>query len=286
MCQYFQYPFLRSLCALAGIVIGSQCAATDIAITIDDLPFVLPSQTAPEAGLKQARDVTKALAKHQITATGFVVGSQLKRTSRPALMVFAQAGHTLGNHTWSHPDFDSLTARQFRREVKRTDKALKELPQYQRLFRFPYLREGKTPVHWQTGQNELADLGYQNVPVSIDNDDWKFNADYIAALKEGDHLMAADIANAYIEHMKERSLHFDALATSATGREVAHILLLHLNQINADHLKTLLDWYAAQGWEFVTVNEALNDPIYSMPNLYFGPQGLSQIERILGGAGQ
>lgn len=63
---------------------------------------------------------------------------------------------------------------------------------------------------------------------------------------------------------------------------MAYILLLHVNEINADHLGDLLDWYAAQGWTFVTVEEALADPLHAMPDLYAGPRGLLQIERVIG----
>lgn len=57
-----------------------------------------------------------------------------------------------------------------------------------------------------------------------------------------------------------------------------------MNQINADHLGDLLDWYAAEGWTFVTVEQALTDPLYTMPDNYAGARGLSQIERVMGEA--
>ena len=83
--------------------------------------------------------------------------------------------------------------------------------------------------------------------------------------------------------MKERTGHFQTLAQQAMGRDVAHILLLHMNKINADHLAQLLACYARSGWTFITVEDAMRDPLFSAPYLYVGPRGLSQIERVLGG---
>lgn len=121
-----------------------------------------------------------------------------------------------------------------------------------------------------------------NVPVTIDTDDWRYNADYLDALDRGDEAASAEIAEAYLAHLRERTLHFEALAEEVVGREVPHIVLLHMNKINADHLAALLNWYADEGWAFISVEEAMCDPFYAMPDLYAGPRGLSQIERVMG----
>jgi hypothetical protein len=82
--------------------------------------------------------------------------------------------------------------------------------------------------------------------------------------------------------MQERTAHFQALANTALGRDVNHILLVHINKINADHLDRLLDWYVSEDWVFISVKEALTDELYSAPDLYVGARGLSQIERVMG----
>ena len=257
-------------------------SAQEVAITLDDLPYVMPSRTTPEQGLQIVRDVNAALDKHDITATGFAVGGLINAQTRVVMDTFADAGHTIGNHSWSHPDYDTLTKRAFRREVRRTDRALKGWMQGQKYYRFPFLREGNTETRKQAAEDVLERLGYVNAPVTIDNDEWRFNKDYVEALDAGDKQDAHRIAQAYLAHMKERTGFFQSLAKRAVGRDVSHILLLHMNKINADHLENLLDWYAASGWTFVTLPDALRDPLYAAPDLYAGPQGLSQIERVMG----
>ncbi|WP_373636580.1 polysaccharide deacetylase family protein [Yoonia sp. BS5-3] len=275
--------WLASLTAIFIISISAASAQTrEIAVTIDDLPFVRYGGTTSEQGLVQVNAINAALAAHDIRATGFVIGNQINRNTAPILNSFAAAGHRIGNHSWSHPSYDELTRRAFRRETRRTHRALAPWIDTPLLYRFPYLHEGETPQTKQAAEEVLAALGYTNVPVTIDNDEWRFNADYVDALTAGDTDLAQAIAEDYLEHMRERTAHFQALGHQALGRDVKHILLLHLNQINADHLGTLLDWYADNGWVFITVQEALTDPLYSAPDLYAGARGLSQIERVMG----
>ena len=90
-------------------------------------------------------------------------------------------------------------------------------------------------------------------------------------------------AQNYLTHIKERTALFESLAIEELGGDVDHILLIHLNRINADHFEAHLDWYDEQGWSFIPVEEAMMHPLYSRPNIYAGPRGLSQIERVLGG---
>lgn len=256
--------------------------AGEIAITLDDLPYVMPSRTSPSEGLALVEAINRVLAEHGITATGFAVGSQIREDSLPALLAFAEAGHSIGNHSWSHPDYGTLTPRQFRRELRRTDAVIRDLPGAVRLFRFPYLREGETERAKAAAERVLQKAGYVNVPVSIDTSDWRFNADYLDALQAGNAAKASAVAQRYLAHMKEQTRHYQALAREGLGRDVAHVLLLHMNRINADHLAALLDWYAAEGWAFITVEKALRDPVFSAPDRYTGPHGVSQIERVIG----
>lgn len=290
----------------AGILVVASCAQNDglaglvkvapvepdsristvpsrLAITVDDLPYVMPSQTSPEEGLRYVERINSALLEHGIVATGFAVGQQINRSSRPAIQAFADGGHTIGNHSWSHPDYGTITAEEFRIETGLTDKAIAEWFDGPKYYRFPFLREGQTEEAKVAAERILAGFGYENVPVTIDNDEWQFNADYIDALERGNVAEATGVARLYVAHMQERTSYFQQLAQEGLGGDVDHILLIHLNRINADHLLTLLDWYADQGWEFVTVEEAMAHPFYSKSDVYAGPQGLSQVERVLGG---
>ena len=256
--------------------------AQQIAITIDDLPFVLRSRTTPQEGMKIVHDINAAMKPHKIVATGFAIGRQIDDETIPVMDAFTAAGHKVGNHSWSHPDYDTLTRWAFRREVRRTDRALQAWMQGPKYYRFPFLREGKTEKSRRIADTVLKNQGYVNAPVTIDNDEWQFNLEYVDALEMGDQSEAKRIAKAYLDHMKERTAHFQSRAVLGMSRDVSHILLLHMNKINADHLDDLLEWYADTGWTFITLDQALRDPLFSAPETYTGAKGLSQIERVLG----
>lgn len=265
-------------------VVPAQVTTTPsrVAVTIDDLPYVPVSQTQPREGLRYVRQINAALAKHQVKATGFAIGSQITPRTEPALRAFAKAGHSIGNHSWSHPDYNTLTPAEFGRETQRTDAILAPwIGDGPKFYRFPFLRQGATAQAKEKAETILSALGYRNAPVSIDNDEWKYNADYLKAVDARDLPAATEIATTYIAHMQERTRHFQTLAKNKLGGDVDHVLLIHLNRINADHLGTLLDWYAAQGWQFITLDQALAHPLYSRADRYNGPRGLSKIERVL-----
>ena len=70
-------------------------------------------------------------------------------------------------------------------------------------------------------------------------------------------------------------------AKEVAGREISHVLLLHMSRINADELELLLQWYKDQGYRFIPIAEALRDPIYSWNDGFRGENGISWLDRIL-----
>jgi len=85
------------------------------------------------------------LEKHKARATFFMLGENAQRYPQLVQRV-ARAGHAIGNHSWNHPEFPSITGRERRAQIRRCAKAI--APHGQRLFRPPY--------------------GYQNIASCID----------------------------------------------------------------------------------------------------------------------
>src|SRR6516162_7800305 len=56
------------------------------------------------------------------------------------------------------------------------------------------------------------------------------------------------------------------------------ILLLHANQLEADHIGELLELMRKRGYRFVTLEEALADPAYSLPDTYVGEDGTGWLD--------
>ena len=118
--------------------------------------------------------------------------------------------------------------------------------------------------------------GYRAVPVTIDTDDWDYNVDYTRAVKRNASAeAAAEIARRYLAAVASAAATSRAEAREKFGRDVAHVLLMHMNLLNADVLEPLLTALAADGFSFATADEVLADPVYALDDDYSGPLGLT-----------
>jgi len=85
-----------------------------VALTFDD---------GPGPATPRLLDV---LAAHGVRATFFLLGENVVR-SRDVAVRLARDGHLLGNHSWSHPRPEAISARDFAGEIRRTDALLAEI---------------------------------------------------------------------------------------------------------------------------------------------------------------
>ena len=63
------------------------------------------------------------------------------------------------------------------------------------------------------------------------------------------------------------------------GREIRQVLLLHVNELNADYVDELVDMVKRRGYEFISIDEALEDTAYLLPDNYTGQTGPSWLHR-------
>lgn len=77
------------------------------------------------------------LKKHQAHATFFVVGNRMEKL--PQLIVrISSEGHELGNHSYSHADFNHLDKNAIQNEIRQTNRLIHEISgQTPRYFRPP-----------------------------------------------------------------------------------------------------------------------------------------------------
>jgi len=84
------------------------------------------------------------LSKHGVRATFFLIGRYARQRPDIAREI-AQAGHAIGNHTFSHPNLICASAAQVRAELQEGEKALYDaVGVHARLFRPPF--GGRRPV--------------------------------------------------------------------------------------------------------------------------------------------
>jgi hypothetical protein len=106
-----------------------------------------------------------------------------------------------------------------------------------------------------------------------------FAAIYRRAALAGDQALADRVAGAYVAHTLAMLDFYEPLTVETVGRPVPQILLIHVNDINAVALATLLGRLKSRGYGFVTLSEALRDPAYRLPDDYVGRVGPSWLHR-------
>jgi hypothetical protein len=121
--------------------------------------------------------------------------------------------------------------------------------------------------------------GYRLAPVTIDNQEWVFAEVYAMAKERGDKATAERVAAAYVTYMEQVFDFFERRSVEIVGYEIKQVLLLHANPLNADHFDELVRMMKRRGYAFITVDRALEDPAYHMPDTYAGPRGLSWLHR-------
>jgi peptidoglycan/xylan/chitin deacetylase (PgdA/CDA1 family) len=264
-------------------------SAHRVAITIDDLP--LGGGDPGPCTLAFVRPLTAKLlrpfAEQKIPLIGFVNEGRCPEISRSGLReildMWLDAGADLGNHTYSHPDLNSTPVEQFEADILRGEPVVREALAHRgrtlRYFRHPYLRTGLDSETKRAIDDFLAAHGYLIAPVTLDNSDYMFAAVYADALRRHDDTLAEKVKAAYVPYMDSIFAFFEARGREVAGHDVAQTLLIHAHQLNADSMPALLQMMRSRGYEFVTLDRALEDDAYRLPDHYAGPGGFSWIHR-------
>lgn len=255
-------------------------AGREVAVTLDDLPFQRGWLLSHEQEAACCRSVLHTLAENDVAIFAFVNGSRIKPYHVELLDELTAAGHIVGNHTYTHPDLNETDVGWYTEDIRKGEESILPWLGTTKYFRYPYLHRGPEDLKYDSVAAYLNANEYIVVPVTIDNSDWAYNRDYAEAVKQQDRAAADSIGRAYLEHIKECTHYFDSLAVTHTGRDIKHILLLHMNQLNADFLDDVLAWYRQEGWQFISPAEALTDSIYREKDIYRGHRGDSWLLRL------
>ncbi|CCH03248.1 polysaccharide deacetylase [Fibrella aestuarina BUZ 2] len=280
--------FLLTSLFIVGCLIPA-CAQKRMCISIDDLPTVSRVYRTV-AGQDSLTDRLLAqLKRHNVPAIGFVVGEKLMSQSQPdssqlrLLTRWLEAGMELGNHTFAHLGYNTLSAAAYQQDVAGADTLLRPLLQAAnrrlRYFRHPYLQRGNTVSKRDSLVRYLASQQYVEAPVSIDNADYLFSAAYDVALLRKDSALASSVGKQYVDYMLACVHYYEAQADSLFRRSIAHVLLTHANTINSQYLGDILARLTAEGYQFVSLHEALQDPAYQSQDDYVRNGGISWLHR-------
>jgi len=170
------------------------------------------------------KGILAALADAGADATFFLTG-EFVRDFPSYTKLILDAGYPIGNHSYTHPDFTTLTVEKMQAEIEKTTAAMLKLgvPDPQPLFRAPYGALNKRVL------SMLAGEGYVSVYWTIDTLDWKTDR------------TPAQIRNVVLKNLKPGA-----------------IVLMHVgSKQELEVLPGLLEEIRARGYRFVNLRDAL-----------------------------
>lgn len=242
------------------------CFGQKVAITFDDLP--LNGDLPPRVTRVQiVRDTIAILkARHLPAVYGFINGKKLEDNpdAADALKLWA-ASEPFGNHTYRHLDLNANTVENFEQEIAQNEPVLELLgaPGVNwHWLRYPFLREGDTVEKRRAVRAYLQAHGYQVAQVTLDWEDYLWNAAYAHCVAKNDAESIAWLHSSYLQ-LESSYLDLDRhLAQLVFGHDINHVLLLHLGAFSSVILPDAFDLLEKKGFKPVTLEEAESDPEY------------------------
>jgi peptidoglycan/xylan/chitin deacetylase (PgdA/CDA1 family) len=250
-----------------------------VALTFDDLPATGTTDVAEAQAINAA--ILHALDQHNAPATGFVIEERVREIGnipgKEMLRQWVQHHHDLGNHSFSHPDFDELTVDQMEQEIvlgeRSLSEILREVGKTPRYFRFPMNHTGDTASKHQAVGSFLAQRGYRVAACTIDNEDFTYNGTYLLTLSKKDEAAAKRLRSDYLAYTSAEIDYYAALNKQVFGYEPPQIMVLHVNRLNADMLDGVLSLFEQKHYAFVTLEKAQADRAFAIPDTFVTPYG-------------
>ena len=253
----------RALLFMVLSACSAVAGAQSMALTFDD---GLNPDAQPKAQ-RWNREMLTALKDMKVTAMIFPAVSSLGGNAGIGLVrEWAEAGHTVGNHTTTHRSLASskVTLEEFIEDVEEADAVLRRIPKFVPMLRFPYLKEGDTAEKRDGIRRWMKQHDYRPAPVSIDASDWYYNQVFVKFIDAGQADRAERVKDAYVAHLLDRAQYYDALSRQVLARSPKHVLLLHTNAINAASIHEVITAFRGRGWKLISPRAAFDDTLYAM----------------------
>jgi peptidoglycan/xylan/chitin deacetylase (PgdA/CDA1 family) len=199
--------------------IGLARGSRQIALTYDDGP-----------NDPHTLRLMEVLAKHGARATFFLIGRYVQRRT-DIVRELVQAGHVVGNHTFTHPLLIFKTEAEIRKELSECHAALTDaMGEHSNLFRPPF--GGRRPAVLRIAR----ELGLDPVMWNVTGYDWNAPSARVIEQKVTKQTRGGDVV----------LLHDGGHTQMGADRSQTVVA--------TDHLLTR---YKAEGYEFVTVPEMM-----------------------------
>jgi peptidoglycan/xylan/chitin deacetylase (PgdA/CDA1 family) len=257
---------IASLMLALALSAGSSAGRAKVALTFDDLPVHGPLPPGISR-IEVARSILAALEAADAPPTyGFINAKEADSPeSREFLALWRAAGHLLANHSFSHMDLDTSTVAAYQDDVAANEPVLRELMGSGdwRWFRYPFLREGNTLEKRRGIRAFLKERAYRVAQVTLDFWDWAYNGPYVRCAEKNDAKGVEWLKESYLSEADAWITKGQRDANELYGRDVKHVMLLHVGSLQVLMLPRLLELLEKRGFELVTLEEAQSDPVYA-----------------------
>ena len=278
--------FCLPVLLLSTLLVNQSLFAQEVALTFDDMPAHGP---VPE-GLTRVGIITAILkdltAAQAPKVYGFINAGKLEQVpaDMEVLKLWRAAGFPLANHTYTHPSLNKISAKEFERNIEQNEKRLKSLMDGEdwHWLRYPFLDEGDTVEKRREVRAYLQDHGYRIAQVTLDFQDWAWNSPYARCVAKKDDKSIEQLKKMYVDTASEFLDLGPKLAKLVYGRDIKHVLLLHVGAFETVMLPRLMEILKQRGYKLITLPEAESDEAYkSDPDIVLAEGGTLLEEMIV-----
>ena len=258
-----------------------------VAVTIDDLPAAMADRLPASEITAMTRKLLDTLRDQGVPVVGFVNEKKLYKPGEvderiQALQMWLDHGFELGNHTFSHTSLNQAGLKAWEDDVIQGETVTRMLMAQHKMklryFRHPFLDTGRDLLTRREAEAFLVERGYRIAPITLDAWDWMFAGLYHDAKQRNDETFEQQVVKEYLAYHEKVFAYYEQLSLKIVGYEPKQILLLHASDLEADHIGEPLDLLRRRGYRFITLEDALSDPAYSLPDTYVGEEGTGWID--------
>lgn len=203
--------------------------AKTVALTFDDGP-----------SLEYNSEILRILNKYNVKAAFFNIG-KFAKTYPYIVKTTKTNGHIIGNHSWSHPNFQTISPAHQEIEILESEKNQPPSQNTAKFFRYPY---GASTCE---GDNILHQNNYIIAGWTIDSCDWGYDIT--------NNNLTPKIAmscGVLPEHTSDIRQH----VLESVRRQNGGIILFHETHKNTtEHLEFIISTLRNEGYQFVNINQ-------------------------------
>jgi peptidoglycan-N-acetylglucosamine deacetylase len=237
-----------------------------VALTMDDPTLNLQSMMKWHDANSR---ILKTVDSRNVRAALFVCGMRVDEPDGAKLLTtWDQAGHLLGNHSYSHLFYGERTSyADFAVDFLKNEKIVAPYQNRRPFFRYPFLKEGDTADKRDKFRALLRERGYKIGHVTIDASDWYVNQRLLHRWETQPRTAVDAYRDFLVKHLLDRAAFYRQLAIDLVGRDVRHTLLMHFNILNALVLPDVMAAFETAGWQWIDASLAFEDPVFrAQPN--------------------